>query len=162
MIVLILTRVFAPTHLYQVGVNGPVLLVNWFALDMVSGEQNQLAVVVAVTVCLFALIGIYYGGFDYCLPESMSLSFNVPRVRAEYLARKDKRIPSAETHVDAKRLPREPRDSEDSFRIPGTRVSPEVKSNRASKSTEAGGAMTSLSTAGVELCTVGCEQTTDA
>eukprot|EP00468_Gymnochlora_sp_CCMP2014_P000255 CAMPEP_0167744094 /NCGR_PEP_ID=MMETSP0110_2-20121227/2387_1 /TAXON_ID=629695 /ORGANISM="Gymnochlora sp., Strain CCMP2014" /LENGTH=357 /DNA_ID=CAMNT_0007628551 /DNA_START=197 /DNA_END=1267 /DNA_ORIENTATION=+ len=71
-------------QVFQVAVNGPVLLVNWFALDMTNSEEGQLAVVVGVTVVVYIVVGIYYGFIDPFMPSDRSLTVQIPRVRETY------------------------------------------------------------------------------
>jgi len=65
-------------NVFSVAVNGPVLIVNWFAISLISGEEGQLAIVIAVTVIVYIGVGIYYGFVDKYLPETRSLTYQIP------------------------------------------------------------------------------------
>mmetsp|Transcript_42531 Transcript_42531/g.70914 ORF Transcript_42531/g.70914 Transcript_42531/m.70914 type:complete len:111 (-) Transcript_42531:18-350(-) len=75
-------------NVFSVGVNGPVLVVNWFAISLISGEEGQLAIVISVTVIVYICMAIYYGGVDALMPANRSLTHNIPLVRERYKERR--------------------------------------------------------------------------
>merc|ERR1712224_1040176 len=50
-------------------------------------EEEQLGILLVLCVGVFLLVGIYFGGIDFFMPDSFSLSHNIPRVRREYEAK---------------------------------------------------------------------------